>query len=631
MAKLQQPQVKDQKNGNKPVKRYEMKIEMNGKNLVVWFLIALLFLPLLMSLLGGGNKEKIDLSTMIEEVKADKVEKIAVSGSNLTLSYKDGSAEKVVTKEETISLAELLTNSGVDLAKVKIEVEDQNSGRVWADLLINGLPILLMVLFMVFIFRQARGSQDGIMGFGRSKAKLFSKGKQSVTFKDVGGVPEAKKELEEVVDFLKHPAKYRKLGARTPKGVLLVGPSGTGKTLLARAVAGEAGVPFFSMAGSEFMEMLVGVGASRVRDLFQTAKKTAPGIIFIDEIDAIGRMRGMGTAGGHDEREQTLNQILVEMDGFTVNDNVIVLAATNRGDLLDPALTRPGRFDRRVTLTLPDLEERKRILSIHSANKPFVKGLSWEAVAKRTVGFSGADLENMLNEAAIMAARQVRTEITADDIEESAMKVKLGPEKKRLQNDYERKMTAYHEAGHAIVAHFLPHVDPVHRVSIVSRGMALGYTLTPPEQDKYQQTKTELMEEIAVLLAGRVTEEAVFKELTGGASNDIEKATRIARAMVVDYGMSKLGPVAMSPQYDMGDWGRAMMEPARVSQKKQAIVDETIAELIGDGDALARKIVTKYRKQMDAVAEALLAQESLDADEFEKIVGSPKVKPTGVQ
>lgn len=624
-------QAESQKQPKKPIKRYEMKVEMNGKNLVVWFLIALLFLPFLMSVLGGGEKEKIDLSTMIDEVKAERVEKISVTGSQLTISYKDGTADKAAIKEETISLAELLTNSGVDLSKVKIEVEDQNAGRLWADLLINGLPILLMVLFMVFIFRQARGSSDGIMGFGRSKAKLFSKGKQSVTFKDVGGVPEAKKELEEVVDFLKHPAKYRKLGARTPKGVLLVGPSGTGKTLLARAVAGEAGVPFFSMAGSEFMEMLVGVGASRVRDLFQTAKKTAPGIIFIDEIDAIGRMRGMGTAGGHDEREQTLNQILVEMDGFTVNDNVIVLAATNRGDLLDPALTRPGRFDRRVTLTLPDLDERKRILSIHSANKPFAKDLVWETVARRTVGYSGADLENMLNEAAISAARASKTEINAEDVEEAAMKVKLGPEKKRLQNNYERKMTAYHEAGHAIVAHFLPHVDPVHRISIVSRGMALGYTLTPPEQDKYQQTKTELTEQIGVLLAGRVTEELVFNELTGGAANDIEKATRIARAMVEDYGMSKLGPVALSPQYDMGDWGRAMMEPSRVSQEKQALIDETIAEMIAEGNELAKKLITKYRKQMDAVAEALLAQESLDAEEFEKIVGQPKVKSASVK
>ncbi len=618
----------DRSQAPKQMKRMEFKVELNGKNVLVWFLIALLFLPFLLNLLSGGNVEKISVSQMVEDVKAGKVDKIKVSGSQLKISYKDGTADKQAIKEETISLAQLLYNAGVDLASTKVDVEDQTSGRAWADILINGLPILLMVVFLFVIFRQARGSQDGIMGFGRSKAKLFSKGKQSVTFKDVGGVPEAKKELEEVVDFLKHPAKYRKLGARTPKGVLLVGPSGTGKTLLARAVAGEAGVAFFSMAGSEFMEMLVGVGASRVRDLFQTAKKSSPAIIFIDEIDAIGRMRGMGAQGGHDEREQTLNQILVEMDGFTPNDNVIVLAATNRGDLLDPALTRPGRFDRRVTLTLPDLEERKRILAIHASNKPFIVGVSWEAVAKRTVGFSGADLENMLNEAAIMTARNGRTEIGPEDIEEAAMKVKLGPEKKRLQNDYERKMTAYHEAGHALVTHLLPHTDPVHRVSIVSRGMALGYTLTPPEQDKYQQTKKELEEEIAVLLAGRVTEELIFDELTGGASNDIEKATRIARAMVVEYGMSDLGPIALGPQYDLSDWGHAALEPAQLSQDKQSKVDEKIAEIIMTGNALAKNIITKNRSKLDAVAEELLKNESMDTDEFEKVVGVPKAKPT---
>ncbi len=612
------------------MKRMEFKLEFNSKNLLVWFLVALLFLPFLMNLFSGGRAEKISVSQMVEDVKAGKVEKIKVSGSQIKINYKDGTPAKQAVKEESISLAQLLYNSGVDLATAKVDVEDLSAGRAWTDLLVNGLPILLMVIFLFVIFRQARGSQDGIMGFGRSKAKLFSKGKQSITFKDVGGVPEAKKELEEVVDFLKHPQKYRKLGARTPKGVLLVGPSGTGKTLLARAVAGEAGVAFFSMAGSEFMEMLVGVGASRVRDLFQTAKKSAPAIIFIDEIDAIGRMRGMGSAGGHDEREQTLNQILVEMDGFTPNDTVIVLAATNRGDMLDPALTRPGRFDRRVTLTLPDLEERKRILSIHAANKPFVEGVSWDAMAKRTVGFSGADLENMLNEAAIMTARDNRTEIGPADLEEAAMKVKLGPEKKRLQNERERKMTAYHEAGHALVTHLLPHTDPVHRVSIVSRGMALGYTLTPPEQDKYQQTKSELEEEIAVLLAGRVTEQLIFSELTGGASNDIEKATRIARSMVVDYGMSDLGPIALGPQYDLSDWGRAAMEPAQLSQDKQAKVDERIAQIVMTGNTLAESVVTKHRKQLDAIADALLKDESLDADEFEKVVGVKKVKPTEV-
>jgi len=611
-------------------KRMEFKLEFNSKNLLVWFLVAMLFLPFLMNLFSGGRAEKISLSQMVEEVKAGKVDKIKVSGSQIKISYKDGTPTKQAVKEESISLAQLLYNSGVDLTTAKVDVEDQTTGRAWTDLLVNGLPILLMVIFLFVIFKQARGSQDGIMGFGRSKAKLFSKGKQSITFKDVGGVPEAKKELEEVVDFLKHPQKYRKLGARTPKGVLLVGPSGTGKTLLARAVAGEAGVAFFSMAGSEFMEMLVGVGASRVRDLFQTAKKSAPAIIFIDEIDAIGRMRGMGSAGGHDEREQTLNQILVEMDGFTPNDTVIVLAATNRGDMLDPALTRPGRFDRRVTLTLPDLEERKRILLIHAANKPFVTGVSWDMLAKRTVGFSGADLENMLNEAAIMTARESRTEIGPADLEEAAMKVKLGPEKRRLQNERERKMTAYHEAGHALVTHLLPHTDPVHRVSIVSRGMALGYTLTPPEQDKYQQTKSEFEEEIAVLLAGRVTEQLIFNELTGGASNDIEKATRIARAMVVDFGMSDLGPIALGPQYDLSDWGRAAMEPAQLSQDKQAKVDERIAQIVMTGNTLAQTVIKKHRDQLDAIATALLKDESLDAEEFEKVVGVPKVKPVEV-
>jgi len=635
MAKKETKPVKTAGSSGQPqvpgnMKQKEFRIQLNGKNVLVWFLLALLFLPFLINLLGGSKAEKIGLSQMVEEIKAGKVDKISVAGSQLKISYKDGSPVKQATKEESISLAQLLYNSGVDLASTKVVVEDQSSSKAWADLLINGLPILLMVVFFFVIFKQARGSQDGIMGFGRSKAKLFSKGKQSVTFKDVGGVPEAKKELEEVVDFLKHPAKYRKLGARTPKGVLLVGPSGTGKTLLARAVAGEAGVAFFSMAGSEFMEMLVGVGASRVRDLFQTAKKSAPAIIFIDEIDAIGRMRGMGSQGGHDEREQTLNQILVEMDGFTPNDNVIVLAATNRGDLLDPALTRPGRFDRRVTLTLPDLEERKRILAIHAGNKPFIVGVSWDMLAKRTVGFSGADLENMLNEAAIMTAREGRTEIGPADLEEAAMKVKLGPEKKRLQNDYERKMTAYHEAGHALVTHLLPHTDPVHRVSIVSRGMALGYTLTPPEQDKYQETKTEFEEEIAVLLAGRVTEELIFHELTGGASNDISKATRIARAMVVDYGMSDLGPIALGPQYDMSDWGRASMEPAQLSQDKQGQVDAKIAEIIMVGNALAKEVITKNKAKLDAIAEELLKNESMDADEFEKVVGVPKAKPESV-
>jgi cell division protease FtsH len=465
-----------------------------------------------------------------------------------------------------------------------------------------------------------------MMGFGKSKAKFFVKGKQDVKFADVGGMKEAKQELEEIVDFLKHPDKYKKVGARTPKGVLLVGPAGTGKTLLARAVAGEAGVPYLSIAGSEFMEMLVGVGAARARDLFETAKKMSPSIIFIDEIDAIGRMRGHGGGmGGHDEREQTLNQILVEMDGFSPNDNVIVLAATNRGDMLDPALTRPGRFDRRVQLTLPDIEERVRILKIHAENKPVNEEVNWQSIGKRTVGFSGADLENMLNEAAILIARENRKEITNKDLEEAALKVKLGPSKKRLQSELERRMTAYHEAGHAVVAHFLPDADRVHRISIVSRGQALGFTLTPPEQDKYQQTRSEMMASMSVLLGGRAAEDIFFGELTGGASSDIERVTAIARAMVMDYGMSKLGPLNYGPQYDMNSYVRAVAEPYQISDKLQAQVDAELQRLAAEAEATTRAIITKHRKVMDKIVEQLLEVETLEADEFEAVVGKKKV------
>jgi cell division protease FtsH len=620
------------KNGanGKPMKQFEFKFEFNMRRILIWVLVLLLFVPFLANLFGGlSRQEQVPFSQLLTDIREGRVETITVIGSQLEVSYVDSEEVRISRKEETASLVEVLQRANIDPSTVNIEIQDAAVGRVWFDVLGTVLPLLLMVLFFMMIFRQARGAQDGIMGFGRSKAKLFAKGKQNVTFKDVGGVKEAKQELEEVVDFLKQPKKYRKVGARTPKGVLLVGPSGTGKTLLARAVAGEAGVPYFSMAGSEFMEMLVGVGASRVRDLFSTAKKAAPAIIFIDEIDAIGRMRGAGTAGGHDEREQTLNQILVEMDGFNPNDNVIVLAATNRGDLLDPALTRPGRFDRRVTVSLPDLEERKRIIAIHSKNKPINEDVIWDRVAKRTVGYSGADLENMLNEAAISAARNVRDTILMDDIEEAATKVKLGPEKRRLQSDYERKMTAYHEAGHALMAHVSPNADPVHRISIVSRGLALGYTLTPPEQDKYQQTNNELVEDIGVLLGGRTAEEIVFGELTGGAASDIEKATRIARAMVVDYGMSKLGPVYLGPLVETAEWGRSWMEPVHISQERQSQVDREVAMIIDTGSKRAHTMILKYRKELDRVSEALLERETLDGDEFETLMGIPKAKPRG--
>lgn len=609
----------------KGMRKFEFKFKLNFRRLLLWFLILLLFVPFLASLLGDfSDKEEIALSELVADVKKGQVERIEIAGTTLNVYFKDQEEPKVSRIEERGTLVDVFSNAGVDLGDVKVEVMDQSMSRIWLDILGTVLPLVLMGVFFLFLIRQARGAQDGILGFGRSKAKLFSKGKQDVKFGDVGGVDEAKKELEEVVDFLKHPKKYVAMGARTPKGVLLVGPSGTGKTLLARAVAGEAGVPFFSMAGSEFMEMLVGVGASRVRDLFDTAKKHSPSIIFIDEIDAIGRMRGHGTAGGHDEREQTLNQILVEMDGFTQSDNVVVLAATNRGDLLDPALTRPGRFDRRVLIDLPDIEERKRVLKIHAKGKPIVKGTSWDKMAKRTVGFSGADLENMLNEAAILAARDDRKEILWEDLEEAATKVKLGPSKKRLQDDYEREMTAYHEAGHALVAHFSPHADPVHRISIVSRGRALGYTMTPPTQDKYQKTKSELIEEMAVMMGGREAEDLIFNELTAGASSDIERATRIARAMVIDFGMSEMGPIYMGPQYETTDYGRAMFEPVSMSDNVQAKIDKEVSNFLRNSQKLAREILNKHKKILDKVANELIVQETLDGEQFEKAVGIAK-------
>ncbi len=621
---------KGQPNGKRPkqreIKVLSVKINLNqlmNKGLLYLF-IGLLFLPFIISLVQSNSAEKITLSQMVADVREEKVEKIEVAGNDLRLIYKD-EVNRVARKENNQQLVEIFDAAGIDLGAVDVQVENLTVGAMIWELVIVLLPILLLAGLFFFLFRQARGGQDGIMGIGRSKAKLFIKGKQNVTFKNVGGMDEAKKELEEIVDFLKSPKKYIKVGARTPKGVLLVGPSGTGKTLLARAVAGEANVQFLSIAGSEFMEMLVGVGASRARDLFSTAKKLAPSIIFIDEIDAIGRVRGQGSFGGHDEREQTLNQILVEMDGFTPNDNVIVMAATNRGDMLDPALVRPGRFDRRVTVNLPDLEERKYILSIHAKNKPFEKSLDWEKVARRTVGFSGADIENMLNEAAIAVARDNRSNITMDDIEEASLKVKLGPSKKRLHDVEERRMTAYHEAGHAIIAHVSPHSDPVHRISIVSRGRALGFTLTPPERDKLQVTKSELLDEIAVLLGGRAAEIMMFNELTAGASSDIDRATRIARAMVMEYGMSALGPMNFTPQYDMA-YSRVTGEPLKISDNLQEQVDAETGKIIDEGLQAAQRLLKKYKKQLVAVSEKLLEVETLDGDEFQKIMGMSKAQ-----
>lgn len=630
MAKKQSRKTKKPSQKQQPqkglMKEFKVQLDLNKllQRGLIFIIIAALFIPYITGSFQQNKQEYLSVGQVVQDVRDEKVQKISVSGDELTVMYTDG-GQRVSLKEPGQEALSIFDAAGIDIAAIGLEIEQASAWSLVFEVLISILPVLLFVGIFIYMMRQSRGAQSSIMGIGKSKAKLFVKGKQNTKFADVGGMTEAKKELEEVVDFLKSPKKYQKVGARTPKGVLLVGPAGTGKTLLARAVAGEANVQFLSIAGSEFMEMLVGVGASRVRDLFSTAKKLAPSIIFIDEIDAIGRTRGQGSFGGHDEREQTLNQILVEMDGFAQTDNVIVMAATNRGDMLDPALVRPGRFDRRVVVNLPDLEERKGILSIHSKDKPTSDAINWTKVAKRTVGFSGADIENMLNEAAIATARAEKKEIEMADIEEASLKVKLGPSKKRLQNENERSMTAYHEAGHAVIAHVSPHADPVHRISIVSRGRALGFTLTPPERDKVQTTRSELLDEIAVLLGGRTAEQLIFKELTAGASSDIERATRIARAMVVNYGMSDLGPMQFSPQYDMS-YSRAWGEPQKISPSLQEKVDEQISNFIAEGQKRATALLKKYRKQLDAVSEALLTRETLDGDEFEELMGMAKAK-----
>lgn len=1056
----------------KKIKKLEVKIHLNFKKILLWLFIILMGISFLMSFTTLPANNEISLSQLINDVKGDRVKKILVEEERLSIEYNDESFASS-RKEPGQSLIEIFKDAGIDPNRVEFSVKDTSFSQIWLDILGTFLPLVFMALFFFWIFKQARGAQEGIFSFGRSKAKLFAKGKQNLSFNDVAGVEEAKKELEEVVDFLKHPGKYRALGARTPKGVILVGPSGTGKTLLAKAVAGEAGVPFFSMAGSEFMEMLVGVGASRTRDLFSTAKKAAPSIIFIDEIDAIGRHRGNSFTGGHDEREQTLNQILVEMDGFAPNESVIVLAAsvtgetpilvkendkvrllpigefvdqfydghesgevsvkgvealgfekaayqcglikknlyfknsaykkvssvfrhrvnhiyeieylggriratenhsvfvrntkgietravanlkkgdilvnlpykanrtnrkrmevrahrfdsswsktlplfnpqteeeweakhlfalesqemsqsqiaqiigvsqktvshwqrqigspraisrqyfkhhfpkeikvtpqfcrllgyyvaegyarhevdfcfsikesemmadlvslmekalgiqpdqvrhitpgavnivysaaplakflirhcgkgarnkhvpeflfeapykyfieflrgvwrgdgfedkrgkgeitsvskrlilelnwlcrmhgmktyvrgftakegrriknghplkaaqayrlgwgktsnpfnyherektfpikrpivqrvkkllfkgfvydlcgvdneaffggespvllhnTNRGDLLDPALLRPGRFDRRVVLDMPDIEDRKAILAIHARGKPFVKEMDWDKASRRTVGFSGADLENMLNEAAIRAARKGQKAIDMEDIEDSALKVKLGPEKKRLQSDDERKMTAYHEGGHAVVSHSLSHMDPVHRISIVSRGVAMGFTMIPPQKDRYNETRSHLLETVTSLLGGRAAEELIFNEFTAGAASDIDKATRVARQMVINLGMSSLGPIYFGPQVDMTEWGRSWIEPTQISPQMQAKVDREIKKIIDGCYEEALGIIKKNRQKLDKVADELLKKETLESEEFEVLMRTEEKK-----
>lgn len=587
-----------------------------GFYIVIILVAAFLIFGLVQPRSSGEEKQLSEVLTLIKE---KKVKKVVVDGDQVKVTPKQGS-EIFAVKEKGQSFIEILKNAEINPTEVPFGVKDNSTSETISGLIQILLPVLLLVGIFWFFFRQARVQGDSLLSFARSRAKTFNKDKPVVKFADVAGVDEAKQELEEVVEFLKTPEKFRALGAKIPKGVLLVGPAGVGKTLLARAVAGEAGVPFFSIAGSEFMEMLVGVGASRVRDLFENAKKASPAIIFIDEIDSIGRQRGLGIGGGHDEREQTLNQILVEMDGFEPNANVIVMAATNRPDMLDPALVRPGRFDRRVTLDLPDIAGRRSIIDIHSKGKPMTKEVDLDKASRRTVGFSGADLANMLNEAAILAARAGKKEIDNKALEEAATKVQLGPERRRMTSEEEKRITAYHEAGHAVVTKLLPHMDPVHRISIVSRGATGGHTLIPPAMDRYNETKTRLLETIASLLGGRAAEEIEFKDFTVGASSDIERATDIARHMVTKYGMSELGPMTMGTQGENPWIAREVGEAKPLSEELAAKVDTQVKMIMDVQFELSKKLLSDNKEKLALVASELIKKETLEADEFEDLM-----------
>jgi len=603
------------------------------RNIIIAIVIFLV-ISIIFSLFNtSGSKVKdINITTFISEIEAGQIQSATIKDSQIDLTLKDGS-KQTFRKEANSSIDSLLKNFGVDPAKFKavaIEVKSQDGFEFWAITLLPFLiPLILIIAFFWFFMRQAQGANSKAMSFGQSGAKEFNLNKKVKTsFKDIAGVKEAKQELIEVVDFLKNPNKFLSLGATIPKGVLLLGAPGTGKTLLAKAVAGEANVPFFSISGSEFVEMFVGVGASRVRDLFKKAKKSAPCIIFIDEIDAVGRQRGAGLGGSHDEREQTLNQILVEMDGFEPNTNVIVMAATNRPDVLDTALLRPGRFDRRVTLDLPDINDREAILSVHARNKPISKDVSMRRIGEMTPGFSGADLSNLLNESAILAALKNQKEIFLDDILKSIYKIILGPERKsHILNDKEKRVTAYHEAGHALVAHELPNMDKVRKVSIIARGTAAGFTLKLPDEDKKLHTKTEFIEELSVLLAGRIAEEEMFNEVTTGAQNDLRVATSLAKKIITEYGMNeKLGLRTFGQREEMIFLGRELHEQKDYSEKSAEMIDEEISKLTKEAADKARQILTDKKIYLDKISEELLRKETLETDEFEAIFQPEKVK-----
>jgi len=586
------------------------------------------------------EEQEISLSQLVEDINQGKVKKIVISGNNVDITYQDDAKAKT-KKEIESALSQSLINYGIDqefLKSVEVESKEERGIMFWlGPISLLLFPLLIFGLFFWFIFRQAKSGAMQAFNFSKARARLFgAEGhpKERITFKDVAGLLEAKEELEEVVDFLKNPKKFLNMGARIPRGVLLMGPPGTGKTLLARAVAGEAHVPFFHISGSEFVEMFVGVGASRVRDLFATAKKTAPAIIFIDELDAVGRQRGAGLGGGHDEREQTLNQILTEMDGFERDTNVIVVAATNRPDVLDPALLRPGRFDRRVILDLPDINDREEILKIHVKGKPLALNVNLREIAERTPGFSGADIANLVNESAILAAKRNKPQIYQEELLESIDKVLLGPERRsHILSKKEKKVAAYHEAGHALVAISLPGAEPIRKISIIARGRAAGYTLKLPTRERHLKTKTEFLAELATLLGGYSAEKLVFGEITTGASNDLEKSSELARKLVKEYGMSeKLGPISFGEKEEMVFLGKEIGEQRNYSESVATKIDEEVAKFIKNAQNTAKKILRKRKRLLDKIAKTLVEKETIEKEEFERLIKARKTeKPKKVK
>ncbi|WP_027938334.1 ATP-dependent zinc metalloprotease FtsH [Anaeroarcus burkinensis] len=562
------------------------------------------------------NKQEIIYTQFLRQVDEQKVEKVTIVENTIRGKLKDGTEFTTVTPDDPTLINTLRAKN------IEIKAEQPPQPPWWTTIFSSILPMLLLIGVWFFIMQQTQGGGNRVMSFGKSRAKLHSDEKIKVTFKDVAGADEAKQELEEVVEFLKHPKKFNDLGARIPKGVLLFGPPGTGKTLLARAVAGEAGVPFFSISGSDFVEMFVGVGASRVRDLFEQAKKNAPCIVFIDEIDAVGRQRGAGLGGGHDEREQTLNQLLVEMDGFGVNEGIIIIAATNRPDILDPALLRPGRFDRQIVVDRPDVRGREEILKVHVKGKPLAKEVDLDVLARRTPGFTGADLSNLVNEAALLAARRNKKRVEMGEMEEAVERVVAGPERKsRVISDKEKRLTAYHEAGHALVGMLLDHTDPVHKVSIIPRGRAGGYTLMLPKEDRYYATRSELLAQLKVFLGGRVAEAVVLNEISTGAQNDIERATELVRKMICEYGMSEtMGPIAFGKKQEQVFLGRDISRDRNYSEEVAHSIDKEVRKMMEEAYTGVETILRENIDQLHVIAAALIEKETLEAEELLRLV-----------